>query len=610
MPARDTSRPEVVDGRIDIHRSLEPVELRGKWAFFSGTFVSPSSGSASGSVAGRFETFPASWTSYGPESIPAKGIATYSVTITGLDAGELYAFRFPGYSSACEFYVNGARLFSEGRPAENEKDEIPAWDSMVVQMPGTGVSEVHLVMHISNFHDIFPASWAPVLIGSYEKLSAEHSHSRLGLIIPFAAILAMGAFFVSLFVFRRDDSSCLWLGVLGLVFALRIICYDQYIIQDLFPFVSTDLMFRLGFLSFSLAVVCFIGFIRSMYPEYALRPVVLGVYAVAGLYALINMVAPTWLSLVLLPTFQKFTVIGSGFVIYVIARALISRKPGAILFLSGFIGFFAMIVRDILISNRVIDGMFMSHFGVVLIMGFMSLILVERFAMAFNSVEGATDDLEKMNVSLKRFVPNEFLKSLGKNPITEIYLGDHIRRDMCVMFVYLGVDMSLRGSSNRHVMLEVFNSILIQVNPVIQKYNGFIDKYLLDGLMVLFPDEPGNTVLCALEIGAAVDAFNGKRNQSLLPEVKYAAGIHCGSLMLGTIGDVERMDSTVISDVVNISCRLRQFALDKGVRIVISGAVSEFIGGEETTLCGLLSHGDVLLKGKDKPVRIFEVRES
>jgi hypothetical protein len=600
------SRSEVIDGVVDVGSSEEIVKLSGRWAFWPNQFVFPTVDAGSFT---RFERFPAPWSSYKAEDVKRQGYCSYAVKIRGLAPTILYAFKFPGYSSAARYYLNGKEFYTIGLPANNGQSERPDWDSTVVPLPSTGYTEVTLVLHLSNFHDRYSASSAPIQFAKFETLAVEHSHSRIFMILPFAAILAMGAYFIALFMFHREEYACFWLGLLGGVFALRIICYDEFIIKDIFPKMDPLLMFRLGYFSYSLAVACFAGFVRALYPRYARKSVVRAIGGISVVYALVNLLAPVSVMTEFPIPFQVFSVLVAFYVIYVNIRAVLSNMEGSVLFLAGFSVFFAIVARDLLISDRLMEGVFLAHYGILAIIAFMSLIVVRHFGRAFNLVELARDDLAKMNTSLTRFVPNEFLKFLGKKSITEIYPGDHICKDMCVMFVHLGLDVPLTGSANRLNMLEIFNHVLLRVNPVIQKFGGFIDKYLPEGVMALFPDDPRSTVRCAMEIGEAIRVYNEERELENLPLICFAAGIHRGSLMLGTIGDAERMDGTVISDVVNVASRLQQYSLSENIGIAISSDVASWLSGDDFP-CSLVPLGDVRLKGKDNPVAVFEVREA
>jgi len=582
-----------------------PVDLVGTWAFWPGNFIYPVIGPSSFA---RFEQFPASWTTYRPEEFDAHGYASYALTITGLDSAQLYAFRFPAYNCAVRYFIDGRELYSQGKPASNAANEEPLWDSVLVPLPENGRRELTLVMHLSNFNDLFPAATAPIVFGTYDTMSVATALKRILLIIPFGAILAMGAYFLSLFVFQKEEYSSFWLGLLCIVFALRIVCYDEYILLDILPAVSPVLLFRLGYLTFSLAVAGFCGFVRSQYPGIAEKRMIVPLTVGALFYALLNMTTPIRFFSAFLVPFQLFSLAGSSYVLYVIFRAAITKKDGAWFFLAGFFVFFIIIIHDILLANRLVKGVFLAHFGILGIIGAMGLIIVRQFSRAFTGVEVLANNLERINVSLVRFVPNQFLNILGKKSITGIRLGDNVRKDMCVMFISLGVEMPLEGSAARLGMLEMFNNTLQLVNPLIQKYGGFVDKYLTEGVMALFPDDPEAVVRCALELERVLSACNAEREAEKRPWILFAAGIHRGSLMLGTIGEDERMDGTVISDVVNVSSRLRKYAVSQRIPVIVSADVAVPLTELPVCPCMLVPHGEVRLQGKDVPVAVYEAR--
>lgn len=74
--------------------------------------------------------------------------------------------------------------------------------------------------------------------------------------------------------------------------------------------------------------------------------------------------------------------------------------------------------------------------------------------------------------------------------------------------------------------------------------------------------------------------------------------------MLGTIGEAERMDGTVISDVVNMASRLERYAVERGLSVLVSADAAARIGPESP--CSLSSLGEVRLRGKERAVTVFE----
>ncbi len=367
-------------------------------------------------------------------------------------------------------------------------------------------------------------------------------------------------------------------------------------------------MFRLGYLTFSLALAGFAGFIRSQYPQYSRVWLIRGVVSVSLLYSLFVLVSPVSFFTAILFPFQLFAIISALVLLFIISRSALDGLQGARLFLAGFFFFFFSVVRDILISNRVLDGVFLSHYGILGIIAAMAIIIVADFSRALTALEDATRETALINMSLERFVPNEFLRYLGRQSINEVCLGDSASRNMCVMFVHLGMYFPLHVASARVTMLEFFNDTIQRLNPVIEKHGGFIDKYLSEGLLILFPDDPCAAATCALDLFDEVGQINREKKAESQPEIVFAAGIHRGPLMLGTIGENERMDSTVISDVVNIASRIQKYALEKNHFVLLSETIMVGLENPAEKCVTVTPLGEVKLRGRSQTMKLFEVR--
>ncbi len=177
---------------------------------------------------------------------------------------------------------------------------------------------------------------------------------------------------------------------------------------------------------------------------------------------------------------------------------------------------------------------------------------------------------DSMNKSLNRFVPNEFLKILGKENIMDVALGDQIEKEMTLLFVDIRSYTKISENMTPKENIEFLNSYLQSVGPIIRKHHGFIDKYIGDEIMAIFPTNPQNALEAAIEINRKMKAWNTVLNQNKLPVIKLAMGIHTGNLMLGMIGDEQRMDGTVISDAVNVASRLVEICKEMNAEIITS----------------------------------------
>lgn len=206
---------------------------------------------------------------------------------------------------------------------------------------------------------------------------------------------------------------------------------------------------------------------------------------------------------------------------------------------------------------------------------------------------------EKLSLSFKRFVPGEFLKNLNKESILDIRQGDSVSCRMSVLFTDIRGFTNLSEKVESEKVFSFLNEYLEKMEPIIQKHEGFIDKFIGDAIMALFPDEE-KSVLAALEMILIANQFYLPDNSSL----EIGIGIHTGELILGTIGSPSRIDTTVIGDTVNLASRIESLNKQYGTKVLVSGDVvkngkSEIFIYREIDL--------VRVKGKEKPILIYEI---
>jgi class 3 adenylate cyclase/HAMP domain-containing protein len=220
-------------------------------------------------------------------------------------------------------------------------------------------------------------------------------------------------------------------------------------------------------------------------------------------------------------------------------------------------------------------------------------------------IQNYAETLENLLSAYGRFVPKHFLQVLNKKSITEVRLGDQVQHEMSILFSDIRSFTALSESMTPVENFNFINSYLKRVGPTIRFNNGFIDKYLGDGIMALFPREPDDAVIAAIEMIRKVDEYNGHRTSSGRKPIKIGIGIHTGLLMLGTIGEDERMDGSVISDAVNLCSRLEGLTKVYGVPIIISKETLSRLKDPVKYHIRFLDKTRV--KGKSVPISLYEV---
>lgn len=250
---------------------------------------------------------------------------------------------------------------------------------------------------------------------------------------------------------------------------------------------------------------------------------------------------------------------------------------------------------------------------------YISIISEQRLQKYYNELEAKvkerTNELEKLseeivatNKALSRFVPNDFLKFLNKENITQINLGDNIRQEMTIFFSDIREFTSLSETMTPEDNFKFINAYLKRMVPIIRQNSGIIDKYIGDSILALFSNITDNALQAAIETQKEVSKYNLHRLKNNRKAVVVGIGIHTGELMLGVVGDEERLENTVISDTVNIASRIEGLTKLYDARVIISEKTLKNLSNPENYSFRYLDR--VKVKGKSTAISVFEVFSS
>jgi len=582
--------------------SDDVVTLEGEWVFVPQHFVDPKEDF---SKFKRYEDINVGWSSYKMQEADLS-YATYAVKITGLSLDATYAIKSSECLSACVGYINGEEFFRAGKVGKSKEEEEPSLDATFAILPPLKTRNIVLVFHISNFHNKYSSFPKPIKFGHYSVLKEEKNKETIRFTILAGHLTILAAFFISLYIFYTRSKLSLYFGLLCANFGVRICCYDEFLLNSIFPFFGYNIVFKIGYATFSLGILLVTLFLQILFRM--TRKIVLFFLCLPFLcYLLINIFASTYLSSLLLFYAQMYALFLASYDVVLILIKSIKKNRAALLFLLGLLLFFAVAVHDILIANRVIEGQFIAHFGVLAMLIPMSIIVLSSFKMSSDRLSIATSNIDELNASLSRFLPDEFAHFLKKQH-TEIKLGDNVLKEMYIAFIHLNICNNINDEILREKALSAYNLILSYINPIIEYHHGFVDKYMPEGLMILFEENVEDVINCMLQIHLVVQQKNIERALRGEDEFIISTGVHYGKVMIGTIGEEERMDNTVISDAVNIASRLHSYALNENISIAVSQIVKDnFEDDIREKPVSFYYKGRVQLKGKTEEMEVYEV---
>ncbi len=222
------------------------------------------------------------------------------------------------------------------------------------------------------------------------------------------------------------------------------------------------------------------------------------------------------------------------------------------------------------------------------------------------------EEEQRINAVTSKFVPSAFLSSLGRNDLMEVKLGDAVAQEVTVMFSDIRDYTSLSENMTPQETFQFVTDFNRRMGPVIQRNEGFVNQYLGDAIMALFKNSPKDGLSAAIQMQQTLSEYNILRNSASLPPIQIGIGLHTGPLVMGIIGDEERMDAATISDAVNTASRIESLTKHYKVNILLSEESLRQIQDQEvedpSNSFGYHFRflGNVQLKGKKDTIGIYE----
>ncbi|MBK9519953.1 MAG: bacteriohemerythrin [Anaeromyxobacter sp.] len=207
-----------------------------------------------------------------------------------------------------------------------------------------------------------------------------------------------------------------------------------------------------------------------------------------------------------------------------------------------------------------------------------------------------------------RFVPRQLLALLGAERLGDLALGDAVERKLTILFSDIrGFTALCEGMSPRDTF-RFLNSFLGVMEPVVTRHHGFVDKYIGDAVMALFPGGADDAVAAGVGMLEALEDFNASRGREGRPRIGMGVGLNHGMVTLGTVGGAGRIEGTVVSDAVNLASRLEGLTKRYGAPLLVSEAALYALDGAAERTVRFLDR--IRVKGKRQPQSVYEVFEA
>ncbi|HET7838170.1 MAG TPA: adenylate/guanylate cyclase domain-containing protein, partial [Rectinemataceae bacterium] len=589
---------QAVNGAISYAPASPPILLLGEWERYDGYQTEETLGSTA-----QVPALAELQVRAGLRDIPhiPAGAYTYRilVTVRGSPAEREYAFALPGIGGYRAVIVNGRKLYDSaaGSPQPSLyyfRDATSRISILVQCAPGGRLLERAALL---------PAK--PVF-GELSAVAGQGTYDFAGVFSLIGFFLVQAVFVLALFVFWRKNLDFLSFSIF--LAASAILSYFKYgaILHGLPGLRDVEGMEAGYVMAIDVQNLGLSLFLVSLFHRLLHRMVAVAVLIPPALLAC---------AAVALPAFQRDLYAISVFymgsfllcaLVFIAAQAFRGNHQARWI-VPAFVPAAGAIVYRIALPDSLPGAFLIEPLGQVFLAFMAMLMLVKKVAGSFESVETLSDYVSSVSRTMSSFIPKEFLEYLDKSDVTDLRLGDHIRKKMTIFFSDIRAFTALSERLTVEENFAFINSYLSRVVPIIRENGGFVDKYIGDAIMALYSGNAGadQAIRSAIAMQAKIVEYNGHRAKMGYAPISMGVGIHTGDLMLGVVGVHDRMENTVISDSVNLSSRLQ--AITKAFNISLAISEQSFKELEDPGSYKYRFIGKVKVKGKAAPVSVFEI---
>lgn len=548
------------------------------------------------------------------------------------------AIYFPDIGESWEFYLNGVLIRKEKYLKQTDAENLVrrSLKSVVLPIP-SGVlkegkntiliymiGESDLTPYIPNEHFGFYHSKG-YKISSLEQIY-ESTSEYLDFLL-YGIYIIFGIYHIYFYVIRRRDLYYLYFGLFSFFSLVYFFSSSNLIFQKFInpnPELDSSLFFRIQYSSLALIFPSFYYFLKDYFSPKEKGSLIASFFVVflIGLFFAFLIVPFSWVHIVF-KICQLLVICFSVYILFFSVQTVRKKKQDArkvLAVISVCIVFSTWELYSLVFENVKYHSTFFKFVYLFFIISLAS-VLVSRYVQLYKDAQLLNKYLTNQKEAFYRFVPVDFIRIIDRESPISISVGDSKEKSMTVLTSYIRNFASLSKTLPLNQTITFLNSYLSEMEGLVYKTTGFVDKYIGNEILALFGDyderaakENFNSADNAVE--SAIKMVNAIRSGKLIKNflipsfwnLEIGIGINTGSVILGTVGSERRIDTTVIGDAVDLSSGLRSLTALYKSKILISHHT--YLRLHRMSEVGMRMIDSVILKERDQAIDIYEVIES
>jgi adenylate cyclase len=210
---------------------------------------------------------------------------------------------------------------------------------------------------------------------------------------------------------------------------------------------------------------------------------------------------------------------------------------------------------------------------------------------------------QKLRSLLQSYLPPARVEDLLQNYLRTGRLPGLAEQQATVLFADIADSTKMAERLGARLFGESLQRYYEDMTQIVSDHEGFLEKYLGDGVMAVFGMADGNSRpdYCAVRAGLAMLDFVESHYDLRRDGIQIGVGVNSGPVVAGYVRTRERVDFTILGDTVNVAHGLQSLARPN--RLLIGPATCAAVG-EQFLIRDL---GTTVLKGREEPLQIHEV---
>lgn len=349
----------------------EAIRLDGEWWFWPRSAENP-----------VLQKVPAVWDALQP----GRSSGIYKLTITGLQAGELYALRFKGLNSRAEISIDTRTI---GIWGASGMSYVPRsfWFT-----PGQSTAE--LTVAVENSVQASGGLWMPVWLGSPDAIDRVTIVARFSDVLVFGAILMMALYHLALYVMRREERSTLYFSLFCILTVIKSGLSGEQVLAVVIPALGGTAGMRIAYLAVILMPITFLAYVSTVFPRKSLKYSLVGFGALGTVQSAISVIAPVHIIQSWFLPYQIIVMAACLYLIFILIQEVRQHTSGSRLMLTGLAVLVAATGNDVLYDQKLISTFYSLGFGLFLFLFIQAVIMGRVFTRSFNEARDLNANLE------------------------------------------------------------------------------------------------------------------------------------------------------------------------------------------------------------------------